>query len=63
MTENRRRALAESYYELGEKDKAEALNRGWLHLDPAGAGDGSVGRIATGSRARSSGMGTGANRF
>jgi hypothetical protein len=34
VTENRRRALAESYYELGETDKAEALYRGWLHLDP-----------------------------
>jgi len=34
MTENRRRALAESYYELGETAKAEALYRGWLHLDP-----------------------------
>jgi tetratricopeptide (TPR) repeat protein len=34
MTENRRRALAESYYELGETDEAEALYRGWLHLDP-----------------------------
>jgi tetratricopeptide (TPR) repeat protein len=34
MTENRRRAMAESYYELGEPDKAEALYRGWLHLDP-----------------------------
>jgi tetratricopeptide (TPR) repeat protein len=34
MTENRRRAMAESYYELGETDKAEALYRGWLHLDP-----------------------------
>jgi tetratricopeptide (TPR) repeat protein len=34
MTENRRRALAESYYELGGTDKAEALYRGWLHLDP-----------------------------
>ena len=34
MTENRRRALAESYFELGETDKAEALYRGWLHLDP-----------------------------
>ena len=34
MSENRRRALAESYYELGEPDKAEALFRGWLHLDP-----------------------------
>ena len=34
MTENRRRALAESYYELGETDRAEALYRGWLHLDP-----------------------------
>jgi tetratricopeptide (TPR) repeat protein len=34
MSENRRRAMAESYYELGETDKAEALYRGWLHLDP-----------------------------
>src|SRR5205085_3346398 len=35
MAENRRRAMAESYYELGEPDKAEALYRGWLHLDPS----------------------------
>lgn len=34
MTENRRRALAESYYELGEMDKAEALYREWLAADP-----------------------------
>ena len=34
MTENRRRALAESYYELGARKEAEALYRGWLHLDP-----------------------------
>lgn len=34
MTENRRRALAESYYELGETDKAEALYREWLNTDP-----------------------------
>jgi tetratricopeptide (TPR) repeat protein len=34
MTENRRRALAESYYELGETDKAEALYRDWLRMDP-----------------------------
>ncbi len=34
MTENRRRALAESYYELGDTASAEALYRGWLHLDP-----------------------------
>jgi tetratricopeptide (TPR) repeat protein len=34
MTENRRRALAESYFELGETDKAEALYRDWLHADP-----------------------------
>jgi tetratricopeptide (TPR) repeat protein len=34
MTENRRRALAESYYELGETASAEALYRGWLNLDP-----------------------------
>ena len=34
ITENRRRALAESYYELGEADKAEALYREWLDADP-----------------------------
>jgi tetratricopeptide (TPR) repeat protein len=34
MTENRRRALAESYFELGETGKAEALYRGWLKTDP-----------------------------
>jgi tetratricopeptide (TPR) repeat protein len=34
MTENRRRALAESYYELGETASAEALYCGWLNLDP-----------------------------
>ena len=34
LTENRRRALAESYYELGETASAEALYRGWLNLDP-----------------------------
>jgi hypothetical protein len=34
MTENRRRALAESYFELGETDKAEALYGDWLHADP-----------------------------
>ncbi len=34
LTENRQRALAESYYELGEPDKAEALYRDWLHADP-----------------------------
>jgi tetratricopeptide (TPR) repeat protein len=34
MIENRRRALAESYYELGETDKADALYREWLHADP-----------------------------
>jgi tetratricopeptide (TPR) repeat protein len=33
MTENRRRALAESYYELGETDKAESLYRSWLDAD------------------------------
>lgn len=36
MTENRRRALAESYYELGDTDKAEALYREWLDADPCG---------------------------
>jgi tetratricopeptide (TPR) repeat protein len=34
MTENRRRALAESYFELGETTQAEALYRDWLHSDP-----------------------------
>ena len=34
MTENRRRALAESYFELGETGKAEALYGDWLHADP-----------------------------
>jgi hypothetical protein len=34
LTENRRRALAESYYELGETGKAESLYRDWLKLDP-----------------------------
>jgi tetratricopeptide (TPR) repeat protein len=34
VTENRRRALAESYFELGETGKAEALYRDWLHADP-----------------------------
>lgn len=35
MTENRRRALAESYYELGETGKAESLYRDWLNADPS----------------------------
>jgi tetratricopeptide (TPR) repeat protein len=34
MTENRRRALAEAYYELGEAEKAEGLYREWLNADP-----------------------------
>lgn len=34
MTQNRRRALAESYYELGETGKADALYREWLNTDP-----------------------------
>jgi tetratricopeptide (TPR) repeat protein len=34
MTENRRRALAESCFKLGETDKAEALYREWLNRDP-----------------------------
>ena len=34
MVENRRRALAESYFELGETDKAEALFERWLAADP-----------------------------
>jgi len=32
--ENRRRAVAESYFELGEMDKAEALYQEWLDADP-----------------------------
>lgn len=34
ITENRRRALAASYQELGETDKADALFREWLTTDP-----------------------------
>jgi hypothetical protein len=34
MTENRRRALAESYFEMGETGRAESLFREWLHSDP-----------------------------
>jgi tetratricopeptide (TPR) repeat protein len=34
MTENWRRALAGSYFELGETTKAEALYRDWLKADP-----------------------------
>jgi len=34
MTENRRRALAESYFELGKTEKAEALYHEWLRSDP-----------------------------
>ena len=34
MTENRRRAMAESHFELGESDTAEALYRDWLQADP-----------------------------
>ena len=34
MTENRRRALAETYFELGEAGKAETLYRDWLRADP-----------------------------
>ena len=34
MVENRRRALAESYFELGETSKAEALFEQWLAADP-----------------------------
>jgi len=33
-TENRRRALAESYFELGQKAQADKLFRGWLEADP-----------------------------
>ncbi|SPE40347.1 hypothetical protein SBA3_3720017 [Candidatus Sulfopaludibacter sp. SbA3] len=34
MTENRRRALAESYFQLGEAGKAEKLFGEWLRADP-----------------------------
>jgi hypothetical protein len=34
LTENRRRAMAESYFRLGETAKAEALYREWLTADP-----------------------------
>ena len=34
MVENRRRAVAESYVELGGTDKAEALFEQWLDADP-----------------------------
>ena len=34
MTENRRRALAETRFEVGETDKAEELFRTWLAADP-----------------------------
>ncbi len=34
MTENRRRALAESYFEVGETEKAEELFQAWLDADP-----------------------------
>jgi len=34
MTENRRRALAESYFELGKTRKAEELYEEWLKVDP-----------------------------
>jgi hypothetical protein len=34
LVENRRRALAESYYELGDTGKAESLYREWLDADP-----------------------------
>lgn len=34
FTESRRHALAESYFELGEMDKADALYREWLSADP-----------------------------
>jgi tetratricopeptide (TPR) repeat protein len=34
MVENRRRAVAESYFEVDETDKADALYREWLDADP-----------------------------
>jgi hypothetical protein len=61
LVENRQRALAESYYELGEAEKAEALYRDWLQADPR-CGVGSAGRTATGSRAPSR-ISSDANRF
>jgi len=44
MVGNRRRALAESYFELGETSKAEALFEQWLEADPRWGGGGSAGR-------------------
>ena len=34
MTENRRRALAESYFEVGETEEAEELFQSWRAADP-----------------------------
>src|SRR5439155_12007048 len=33
-TQNRRRALAESYFEMGETRRADTLFQGWLKADP-----------------------------
>lgn len=35
MTENRRRALAESYFEIGQTGQAEQLFESWMAADPA----------------------------
>jgi len=50
MVENRRRAVAESYFELGESDKAEALFEQWLAAGPRWGGGGSAGPTSTSSR-------------
>jgi len=55
MTENRRRALAESHYQVGETDKAEALYGEWLKADPCWGWAGSAGRTPTDSRPRQGG--------
>ncbi|HAM50177.1 MAG TPA: hypothetical protein DCP92_05605 [Nitrospiraceae bacterium] len=48
LLENTRRALADSYFESGNKEKADLLFREWLKDDPRGAGAGSVGPTVIG---------------
>lgn len=50
MVENRGRAVAESYFELGETDRAEALFEQSLAADPRWGWGGSAGRASTSSR-------------
>lgn len=53
LTENRRRGLAESYYELGETDKTAAVYREWSKADPGWGWDVSVGPTVIASRVQS----------